>query len=92
MVELKRTVKCSNCGIESNFYLSVDMSINELMVQGRCIRCGNSIQINFNVVEPSSTSSFSSASSAEETKIVNIDETLFEPEVPSDVIRDLIED
>lgn len=89
MVELKRVVKCSNCGNESNFHLSCDMNITELLLNGRCTYCGNSIQINFNIVDAGGVLS---KPKEEEKKLVNLDETLFEPEIPSDTIKNLIEE
>lgn len=94
MVELRRSIRCSNCGNENSFYLSVDMSISELLLHGKCSRCGNSLQINFTLIEPSSSTTPSSASSTGSTSsggMVNVDESLFEPDIPNDVIKDLME-
>jgi len=96
MVELRRTIRCSNCGSETNFYLSSEMALSELLIHGRCQKCGNSLQLNFNIVDqsgqkPASEQPVMSASA--EPASVNLDETLFnEPaDIPSDTIRDLIE-
>ncbi len=97
MVELKRTIKCSNCGSEANFYLTTDTAISELLLHGRCQRCGNSMQINYNLIDQnqaaqsSGTQTSSTASSSEQ--VVNLDETLFgTEEMSSDALRDIIED
>jgi len=93
MVELRRTIRCSNCGNDTNFYLSSEMTLNELLIHGKCNRCGNSLQINFNIIDSGAQKAGdTSAAKAEEEKTVNLDETLFgEPaDIPSDAIRDLI--
>lgn len=92
MVELKRNIKCSNCGTEVSFYLSTDMSISELVLQGRCHRCGNSLQINFSIIDSTSSSQPVQSSQATETGMVNVDESLFQEEIPSNIIRDLMEE
>ena len=97
MVELRRTIKCSNCGTDTNFYLSSELAITELLVHGRCQRCGNSLQLNFNVIDQSGQKSEqgqqAASGASSEQSAVNLDETLFnEPaDIPSDTIRDLIE-
>lgn len=75
MTEIKRTLRCAGCGYEANFYLSSDMNLNELLVYGKCPRCGNSLQVNFNIVgaeakPPEATSSESSS--------VNFENTIFD--------------
>lgn len=94
MVELKRNIRCSNCGTDVSFYLSTDMSVTELVLHGRCQQCGNSLQINFNVIDPTSQShpTTPTAKSPSDSGMVNVDESLFEQEIPSDIIRDLMEE
>lgn len=91
MTELRRTLRCSNCGNEVNVHINSELDLQELTMAGKCSRCGNSMQVNYNIVDkgasPTSTQSQSSQSS-----MVNLDETLFTPEIPSDAIRDLMED
>jgi len=97
MVELRRTIRCSNCGTDTNFYLSSELALSELLVHGRCQRCGNSLQLNFNIVDQSGQAAkqeqAQAATASAEPASVNLDETLFnEPaDIPSDTIRDLIE-
>jgi len=90
MVELKRTLKCANCGKENTFYLSSDMTLNEIVAYGKC-SCGSSLQLNFNIVEPSSTNSSSNTNIDQALPNAPIDDTMMEPEFPSDAIRDLID-
>jgi len=92
MVEFRRTIRCSNCGNDTNLYLSSDLSLNELMIQGKCSRCGNSLQLNYNIVDTGEKKAGQSPPASSEDATVNLDESLFnEPaELPSDAIRDLI--
>jgi len=92
MAEFKRTVKCSNCGHEANIYLTTDMAMSELLLHGKCPSCSNSLQLNFNVVGESDKPEEKPPETGGETPTVNLDETLFEPELPSSEIKDLIED
>ena len=91
MVELRRTIRCSNCGTDTNFYLSSEMNLHELLIHGKCARCGNSLQINFNIVDSGKPAETQSAKT-EEAQPVNLDESLFgeSSELPSDAIKDLI--
>ena len=94
MPELKRTIKCSNCGSEANFYLNTETAISELLLHGRCQRCGNSMQINYSLVDQNQAQSTSSTTTSSSTEqVVNLDETLFgTEEMSSDTLRDIIED
>jgi len=91
MVEIKRTLKCSSCGKENSFYLSSEMTLNELLVYGKCPQCNNSLQLNFNIVEPSVPSTTSSQTVENALPNPHIDDNMMEPEFPSDAIRDLID-
>ena len=89
MTDLKRTIKCSNCGNESSIMLSSELDLRELLVAGKCARCGAAMQVSYGIVGEKSQSSPQSSSS---DMMVNIDESLFTPEIPSDTLRDLMED
>lgn len=96
MTDLRRTIKCSSCGNEASITLSSELEMKELLIAGKCTRCGSSLQISYSLVAespststPSSTTSSSSSSSGD---MVNLDETLFSPEIPSDTLRDLMEE
>ena len=93
MTDLKRTIRCSNCGSESGITLSSEVDIRELHFTGRC-RCGSSLQISYSIVgEGSSTSpAMPKQESSAESPIVNIDESLFTPDIPSDTLKDLMDD
>lgn len=95
MPEIRRNVKCMNCGTERTIYLSTDMQISELLFHGKCLQCNSSMQINFSLVgettnQPASGSTTSSSSS--DAPLINLDETLFEPEIASNALKDLIEE
>ena len=91
MTDIRRTVKCSNCGAEATVTINSELDMNELTLAGRCNRCGNSMQINYSVVEKGASTA-TPAQSTQTSEMVNIDESLFTPELPSDAIRDLMEE
>lgn len=90
MVEFRRTVKCSSCGKESSIFLSSEMELNEVVIAGKCTQCGNTIQLNYKLEK--------SERAPEEQPLeqkkpeVQLDESLFEPEIPSEAIKELIEE
>ncbi len=95
MTDLRRTVKCSSCGYEANVNITSELDMKELILSGKCSRCGSAMQINYSIVDASASSQASQSSqssSSGEAPLVNIDESLFTPEIPSDAIRDLMED
>lgn len=95
MTEIRRSVKCSNCGRESAIYLSADLTLNELLVQGKCTSCGGSLQLNYSLVESGNTLSSSSYSTSQEVQdalpTVPIEDNMVEEEFPSDSIKDLMD-
>jgi len=93
MVELKRTIRCSGCGSDTNFYLSSEMDLNELLIHGNCSRCGNSLQLNFNIVEKECKEERKPNEAAEEEEpSVDLEEALNSDgnDFPSDAIKDLM--
>lgn len=90
MTDLKRSIRCSNCGNEATVYIASELEMSELTLAGKC-RCGNSMQINYSIVGKESPQAAPQKTS-ETSDLVNIDESLFTPEIPSDAIRDLMED
>lgn len=94
MADLKRTIKCSNCGAESTVYVNCELEMSELIVAGKC-RCGNTMQVSYNIVAsgtaaPSPSSSASTPASPD--SMVNLDDALFGGETPSDTLRSIMED
>lgn len=93
MTDLRRTIKCSSCGFEASVTINSELDMRELVLSGKCSRCGSAMQINYSVVDQSAPpSSQPSQSGSEQAPLVNIDESLFTPEIPSDAIRDMMED
>ena len=88
MGDLRRTVKCSSCGYEAVVSMSSDLEVKEVMFAGKC-RCGSTLQVNYSLVGDSYQPV---AQKAEEQQTINLDETLFAPEIPSDTLRDLMDD
>jgi len=91
MTDLKRTIKCSSCGNEAGIYLNSELEIRELQFSGKC-RCGSSMQISYSIVGETATPQPVVKSESPTENLVNIDESLFAPEIPSDTLKDLMED
>ncbi|MFH2106737.1 MAG: hypothetical protein ABII22_05750 [Candidatus Micrarchaeota archaeon] len=91
MVEIHRTIKCSNCSKDLNLSINTEVGVTELVFHGKCSYCGNSLQLNFSVIGSDDKNSSSSSSSTDDIAPVSIDDHLFEPEFPSDAIKDLID-
>lgn len=89
MGDLRRTIKCSSCGYEATVSLSSDLEVKEVMFAGKC-RCGSTLQVSYSLVGSDSYQNQQKTESTEQT--INLDETLFAPEIPSDTLRDLMED
>ena len=93
MVEFKRSIRCSNCGVETNFHLSSEITLNELLIHGSCSSCGNSLQLNFNIVEKEVRKEEKAEDENADREVsVNFDDSLNlnETESTSDVIRNLM--
>ncbi|MFN7991316.1 MAG: hypothetical protein U0R44_04125 [Candidatus Micrarchaeia archaeon] len=90
MTDLKRTIKCSNCGNEASITLSSELDLRELLVAGKCNRCGSSLQVSYGIVGEGQHGTRTQESG--DPMAVNIDESLFTPDIPSDTLRDLMED
>ncbi|MEW6035237.1 MAG: hypothetical protein AB1529_01375 [Candidatus Micrarchaeota archaeon] len=89
MTDLRRTIKCANCGNESSITLSSDLDVRELLFAGKC-RCGNSLQISYSIVGEQAAQQKSESQA--ESGVVNIDESLFTPDIQSETLRDIIEE
>ena len=100
MVELRRNIKCSNCGTETNIYLSSELSLSELLLHGKCERCGNTLQLNYSIVKedgstpaPQQSNNLNAINQDSGGGMVNLDETLFDSEASNNNgIRELIEE
>lgn len=93
MTDLRRTIKCSNCGTEAYVQLSSGLELKELVFAGICNNCGNTIQVNYNIVEKVGETPKEPEIPADESEpTVNLDETLFSENLPSDALKDLMGD
>ncbi len=90
MTDLRRTIKCSNCGNEASIHLDSELDLRELLVAGRCARCGATMQVSYGIIGESKSSQAGASASTE--GVVNIDESLFTPDIPSDTLRDLMDE
>lgn len=88
MTDLRRTVRCSNCGYEATVSLSSDLEVREVMFAGKC-RCGSTLQVSYSLVGEQQQGMQKTEPSE---GMVNLDETIFAPEMPSDTLRDIMED
>ncbi len=96
-MDLKRTIKCSNCGNEASMQLSTEVELKELLISGKCTKCGSAMQITYSLVDASTQSqqqsTYSSTSSS--NPLPNLDESIFgsgSAEIESDTLKDLMED
>lgn len=96
MTELRRSIKCSNCGVESTFSLGSDFVLNELVIHAKCSNCGSSLQINFNIVEQENSSTESTTTEEQtEEKVINLEDELFQPDMLTgneNDIKDIIDE
>ncbi|HSB46740.1 MAG TPA: hypothetical protein VLD37_01915 [Candidatus Bilamarchaeum sp.] len=89
MGDLRRTIRCASCGYEATVSMSTELEVKEVMFAARC-RCGSTLQVNYSLV---GDTNYSPAQKSEESgQMVNLDETLFAPEIPSDTLRDIMDD
>jgi hypothetical protein len=93
MTDLKRTVRCASCGAESSVSFNSDIEVRELLFAGKC-RCGNTVQISYSILgeQAAGAPQAPARSESESSPLVNIDESLFTPDIPSDTLKDLMED
>lgn len=88
MTDLRRNIKCSNCGTEAYVQLSSGLDLKELVFAGVCGNCGNTIQVNYNIVEKQAEQKPEES----EPQSVNLDDALFSEEMPSDTLKDIMGD
>ncbi|MBU0532840.1 CpXC domain-containing protein [Candidatus Micrarchaeota archaeon] len=86
MTDIRRTIKCSNCGTEAYVQLSSELDLKELVFAGTCGKCGNTIQVNYNIIEKTRTTE------SEEETVTNLDDSIFSSEIQNDTLKDIMED
>ncbi|MFH0885058.1 MAG: hypothetical protein V1861_05095 [Candidatus Micrarchaeota archaeon] len=91
MTDLKRTVKCSSCNMESTVTFNSELEVKELLFAGKC-RCGTMVQISYSIVGEQVSAQGTPPTQTDTSNLVNIDESLFTPDIPSDTLKDLMED
>ena len=92
MTDFRRNIKCSNCGTEAYVQLSSGLELKELVFAGVCSSCGNTIQVNYNIVERAGTTPKQPEMPQQSDPAVNLDDTLFSENLPSDALKDLMGD
>ena len=106
MTSLQRSLRCTSCATEANVSFSSELEIKEIIVSAECPKCGNSMQLNYQLVGSKSqhqnaagaqTSLFStpseSTSTTEEFPMTSVEEVFStSEEIPSDALKDLMED
>jgi hypothetical protein len=94
-MDFRRTIKCTNCQSETSINVSADLELKEIVVAGRC-RCGSTLQATYNIVTPGSMSPPYEPPKSPEPQSpefnINLDESLFSGDNPSDNLRDLMEE
>ena len=91
MTDLKRNIRCANCGFDAIVTISSDLTLSELVLSGKCSRCSSAMQLNYSVIGQGPSAPVPPTQSAQ-PEMINLDESLFTPEIPSNAIRDLMED
>ena len=69
--------------------MSSDLEVREVMFAGKC-RCGSTLQVSYSLVGGAHAAESQKTESSE--GMINLDDTLFAPEMPSDTLRDIMED
>jgi hypothetical protein len=94
-MDFRRTLKCSNCQGEASVNVSTDLELKEIVVAGKC-RCGSTLQATYNIVSPSGISPPYEPPKTPEPESpnpdLNLDESIFGGDIPSDTLRDLMEE
>ncbi|MDD5022776.1 MAG: hypothetical protein PHU63_01275 [Candidatus ainarchaeum sp.] len=92
MTEFRKSIRCSNCGLESSFTIGSEFILNELTMHAKCSRCGSSIQVTFSIINTEEPQAKIEETQMEKT--VNLEEELFSPDMlggSDGDIRDIIE-
>lgn len=93
MTDMRKTIRCSNCGNEASIYINSELEMSELLLAGRCARCGNSMQVTYSIVEKTMEAPRQeSREMPESSDTVNLDESLFGADPPSDTLKDIMEE
>lgn len=93
MGEFRRTIICSKCGKENYISIGSDIELTEILIAGVCPQCGNTLQLNFKVLEREEGAKEEPNPDIEESqKEINLSDDMFNLEIPSNEIKELIEE
>jgi predicted RNA-binding Zn-ribbon protein involved in translation (DUF1610 family) len=105
MTSLQRSLRCTSCATEANISFSSELEIKEIIVSAECPKCGNSMQLNYQLVgsknqnqntlgsQTSLSSTTESNSNTEAFPMSSVEEVFSTTEeIPSDALKDLMED
>lgn len=93
-MDFRRTIRCSNCNGEKNISVVTDLELKEIVVAGKCA-CGATLQATYNIVSTSSPPPFEPPKSPEPqspTPDLSLDDSIFGNDLPSDTLRDIMEE
>jgi hypothetical protein len=98
-------LRCTSCATEANISFSSELEIKEIIVSAECPKCGNSMQLNYQLVgsknqnqnslgsQTSLSSTTESNSNTEAFPMSSVEEVFSTTEeIPSDALKDLMED
>jgi hypothetical protein len=96
-MEFSRNIKCSNCGYETDVRVVSGLELSQLLIAGKCPECGNSLQLSYDIVrdQPEKKEQEPPQPVAPPTETgpsVSLDNSIFNPELPSDTIKDIMDD
>ncbi|MBN1170368.1 hypothetical protein JXA56_05055 [Candidatus Micrarchaeota archaeon] len=91
MTDLRRSIKCSGCGNESTVYIQSQFDLRDFLLSGKC-SCGNSLQINFNVIEKEAAKEMRQAEPPSSN--YSFDDSIFgtPSETPRNTLQDIMEE
>lgn len=92
MSDLKRSLKCSSCGSESSVFVSGGLELREVLIAGKCPSCGTAMQVNYSVIEKEVRPEQAATYESQGASTPNLDDSIFGSDVPSDTLKDIMED
>ncbi|MBU0586495.1 hypothetical protein KJ780_03215 [Candidatus Micrarchaeota archaeon] len=88
MANISKIFNCS-CGTSFPFAITTDLEVSEITAFAKCPQCNSGMNISLSTM----SSSAPKPPVQEESPLPNLDETIFSaPEMPSEDIKNLIED
>ncbi len=91
-MEINKNIKCSNCGFETVVRMGSGLELKELHIAGKCPHCGNSLQLSYDIIKQEEPQqAYEPVEPAQENiGIMDLEKSLFD--LPSDTIKDIMED